>query len=208
MKELLTKLADFQQDCPPILKDTEAFNYNYADLPAILEVINPLLKAHGLMFTQPLEYDQEVRFIRTILFHIESGETLESRVDIPEVTLKAMNDYQALGSGITYMRRYALSSMLGIVTDKDTDAQGSQAKKEKKSNTDKRPWLSEKQFYSASERIKAANPYVTIDDGDDQLSLTPQEFLDKLCKEYLMKKAYKEGLETDIEFQLTLIKKP
>jgi hypothetical protein len=35
-----------------------------------------------------------------------------------------MNDYQAYGSGITYYRRYALSSMLGLVTDKDTDAAG------------------------------------------------------------------------------------
>jgi hypothetical protein len=37
-----------------------------------------------------------------------------------------MNDYQAYGSGVTYFRRYALSSMLGLVTDKDTDASGEQ----------------------------------------------------------------------------------
>ena len=37
-----------------------------------------------------------------------------------------MNDFQVLGSAITYIRRYALSSMLGIVTDKDTDASGEQ----------------------------------------------------------------------------------
>ena len=42
---------------------------------------------------------------------------------IPEnVSLKGMNEYQVLGSAITYIRRYALSSLLGIVTDKDTDA--------------------------------------------------------------------------------------
>ena len=33
-----------------------------------------------------------------------------------------MNEFQVLGSAITYIRRYALSSMLGLVTDKDTDA--------------------------------------------------------------------------------------
>jgi hypothetical protein len=39
-----------------------------------------------------------------------------------------MNDFQVLGSAITYLRRYALSSILGIVTDKDVDAAGEQVK--------------------------------------------------------------------------------
>jgi hypothetical protein len=39
-----------------------------------------------------------------------------------------MNDFQVLGSAITYMRRYQLSAMLGLVTDKDTDAGGEQVK--------------------------------------------------------------------------------
>ena len=43
-----------------------------------------------------------------------------------------MNDFQVLGSAITYMRRYALSSALGLVTDKDTDASGTQVKPEVK----------------------------------------------------------------------------
>jgi len=217
MKELLTKLAAFQQECPVILKDTKAKNYNYADLPAILAVINPLLNKHRLMFTQPLEYDQGKRFIRTIIYDLESGETLESRVDIPEVsfnyvndkgdTIGLMNDYQALGSGITYMRRYALSSVLGIVTDKDTDAQGEQVKpKATKKEDNELPWMTEKQFYSASQRIKEANPYVTINDGDDQLSLTPVEFVEKLTKTYRMKKSYLDALNTDVEFQTTLMK--
>ena len=37
-----------------------------------------------------------------------------------------MNDFQVYGSAITYFRRYALSSILGIVTDKDIDAHGKQ----------------------------------------------------------------------------------
>ncbi len=151
MKELLTKLAAFQQDCPVILKDTKAKNYNYADLPAIFAVINPILKKHKLMLTQPLEFEQGIRYVRTILYDIESDQKLESRIDIPEVSfdytnkdtgevVSLMNDYQALGSGITYMRRYALSSMLGIVTDKDTDAQGKQTQKNQTKAPEK-PWL-------------------------------------------------------------------
>jgi hypothetical protein len=121
MKNLIKALSDFQNDCPIIHKDTKGHNYTYADLPQIFSVINPLLKKHKLCFTQLLENDG----IRTILFHVESGEQIESHTPIPLVKLGAMNEYQSYGSGVTYFRRYALSSMLGLVTDKDTDAAGS-----------------------------------------------------------------------------------
>ena len=37
-----------------------------------------------------------------------------------------MNEHQCFGSGITYYRRYCLSTILGLVTDVDNDASGSQ----------------------------------------------------------------------------------
>jgi len=123
MKHLFKALADFQQEVPVIHKGTQGYGYSYSDLPAIFSVINPLLKKHGLGFSQPIMGDT----IKTIVFHIESGEVLESLTEIPkDVTLKGMNDFQVLGSAITYIRRYALSSILGLVTDKDTDAGGQQ----------------------------------------------------------------------------------
>ena len=136
MKNLFKALAEFQQEVPVIHKDTQGYGYTYADLPKIFEVINPLLKKHGLAFTQPIRGNS----ISTILFHIESGESLDSVITIPEnVSLKGMNDYQVLGSAITYLRRYAISSLLGLVTDKDTDAAGEQTKAVKP--TEK--WLTE-----------------------------------------------------------------
>lgn len=125
MKNIFKSIADFQQAVPVIFKDSQAYGYKYADLPAILEVINPLMKEHGLGFTQIINGIT----LKTIVFHVESGETIESSIDIPQgVDLKGMNPFQVLGSAITYLRRYALSSMLGLVTDKDTDAQGEQVK--------------------------------------------------------------------------------
>lgn len=126
MKNIFKALAEFQQEVPVIHKSTQGYGYSYADLPTIFQVINPLLKANGLGFTQLIMGD----CIKTIIFHIESGETLESLTEIPKnVSLKGMNDFQVLGSAITYIRRYALSSALGLVTDKDTDAGGQQEQK-------------------------------------------------------------------------------
>lgn len=125
MKNLFKSIAAFQQECPTIHKGTQGYGYSYADLPSIFKVINPLMKKHGLGFTQELDLDT----LTTTIFHIESGENRSSSCAIPQgVQLKGMNEFQVLGSAITYIRRYALSSALGIVTDKDTDAGGQQVK--------------------------------------------------------------------------------
>lgn len=125
MKNLYKALASFQQGCPAIHKDTKGYGYTYADLPTILEKINPLLKIWGIGFYQSVEGNK----VKTVVFHVDSGESIESNTDIPQgVQLKGMNDFQVLGSAITYIRRYALSSLLGIVTDKDNDASGEQIK--------------------------------------------------------------------------------
>jgi hypothetical protein len=148
MKHLFKSLAAFQQEVPVIHKGTQGFGYSYADLPAIFEKINPLLAKHGLGFTQLLNSKEGSNYIVTVIFHVETGESIESQTIIPQVTLKGMNDYQSFGSGVTYFRRYALSSALGLVTDKDTDASGEQVKHELK-----KPSIDQKRLGKALEAI-------------------------------------------------------
>lgn len=125
MKNLLKSLAAFQNEVPVIHEDTKGYNYTYSNLNTIFDTIKPLLKKHGLSFTQPLDGSK----LKTIIFHVDSGETLESSVDIPQdVTLKGMNTFQIMGSAITYYRRYSLSAALGLITDKDIDAKGEETK--------------------------------------------------------------------------------
>jgi hypothetical protein len=150
MKNLFKSLAAFQQEVPVIHKGTQGFGYSYADLPAIFEKINPLLAKHGLGFTQLLQSKDGLSYLITLVFHIESGENIESQIILPQVTLKGMNDYQSFGSGVTYFRRYALSSALGLVTDKDTDASGEQVKDEPK-----KPTIDNKRLGKAIETISA-----------------------------------------------------
>ena len=127
-QSLFKSLAAFQQEVPVIHKETKGYGYSYADLPTIFDKINPLLAKHNLGFTQPIMGN----CVKTIIFHTETVETIESLTEIPQgVQLKGMNDFQVLGSAITYIRRYALSSILGLVTDKDTDAAGEQTKPSK-----------------------------------------------------------------------------
>lgn len=149
MKHLFKALADFQQEVPVIHKGTQGYGYSFADLPTIFNVINPLLKKHGLGFTQLVGKDE----ITTMLFHIESGESLTTNTSVPNnVQLKGMNEFQVMGSAITYIRRYSLSALLGIITDKDTDAAGEQVKAV---NTEKKPKIEGERFLKAIEAIRA-----------------------------------------------------
>lgn len=153
MNNLFKSLAAFQQEVPTIHKGREGYGYSYAELHTILEVVNPLMAKHGLGFTQLLSGDN----IKTIVFHAESGEKIESETTIPKVVLKGMNDYQSFGSGITYYRRYCLSAILGLVTDKDADAHGEQVKKIEQKPAPKtlKPVETEEQLKAIAEWIQS-----------------------------------------------------
>lgn len=129
MKDLLKAMANFQYEVPIIHKATAGYSYTYTDLPEIIRTITPLLKKHNLGYTQLLDGIN----LKTIIYHTETGQMLESSVEIPQnETLKGMNKFQILGSAITYFRRYALSSALGLVTDKDIDGCGVPESQEEK----------------------------------------------------------------------------
>lgn len=156
MKHLFKALANFQHEVPTIHKGTKGYGYSYADLPTIYNVINPILDKNGLGVTQLLNSDELGDYIQTIVFHSESGETIESKTRIPKVTLKGMNEYQGFGSGVTYYRRYSLSCALGLVTDVDND--GAHVQPKKVVSTPKpvekaKPSLSNERFQYALELI-------------------------------------------------------
>lgn len=167
MKDLFKSLASFQQEVPVIHKGTQGYGYSYADLTAIFSTINPLLKKHGLGFTQ-LVGDNN---IKTIIFHIESGQQLETTTTIPSgVSLKGMNDFQVLGSAITYIRRYALSSALGLITDKDLDACGEQEKKQPIPTENPKPNIDVKRLETRLNACKTLTELQTV-----YTSFTPAE---------------------------------
>ena len=120
-KGVYEALAAFQEECPPFVKNIEGFGYTYTGLPEILKTITPILRKHGLMLIQGNITSETTIGVRTILRHIETGEELSSKFVTPMVELKGMNLYQSAGSAITYARRYDLSTLLGIISEKDDD---------------------------------------------------------------------------------------
>lgn len=132
IQALAAALAKAQAEFPPIPKDKTVevatrsggkYKFAYAPLDTIMEKIRPTLKANGLAFMQSLNGES----LTTTLLHT-SGEWLASD---PMPVRVVDSGSQAFGSAITYARRYALTAMLGIVTEDDDDgnaADGNSAK--------------------------------------------------------------------------------
>lgn len=100
------------------------FQNKYADLPAIVRAVQPILLANGLAVTQWPSFDGEHDLLTTRIIHT-SGQWIEDSVRLYLVKL----DPQGLGSAITYARRYALSAALGIVTEEDDDGNAASPKR-------------------------------------------------------------------------------
>lgn len=120
MIELAKALHAFQKDAPPIHLDgvNPHFGNKYASLSGVVSAIRPVLNKHGLIYTQQPTNLNGAPALRTTVTHAESGERLE---DVAPLIL-AKSDPQGYGSALTYARRYALLSILGLVGDEDDDA--------------------------------------------------------------------------------------
>jgi hypothetical protein len=124
--ELIVALSKAQGQFEPVNKSKENphLKYKYATLDNIIETVKKPLADNGLAWVQVLGGGENMT-LTTTLMHT-SGQWISATVAIPPpVTQKGINALQSLGSSITYMKRYALSAMLGISSDEDDDAQAS-----------------------------------------------------------------------------------
>ena len=91
------------------------FKSKYADLESVWDACRSLLSENGLAVMQfPGEYYDGTMHLTTILTH-KSGEWIGQDMSVP-VTKP---DAQGAGSALTYMRRYALAAVVGVVQADD-----------------------------------------------------------------------------------------
>lgn len=124
--KIATALAAFQAELPKVGKENTAkvdsdrgrgYTYRYADLSDISPEVLPLLAKHGLSWTCRPMLTHEGKFVlRYALMHT-SGEVIDGDYPLPN----PQSTSQALGSGITYARRYALCAVTGIAPGGDDD---------------------------------------------------------------------------------------
>ncbi len=124
INELAAALAKFQGSLEqPKMNSTVkvstrtggSYNFKYADFATCKKAAQKALMDNGLSVTQLVEEDNSVM---SVLMH-SSGQWIASKIRIPA---KDGSDAQAIGSAITYAKRYGYCAILGIVADDDDDA--------------------------------------------------------------------------------------
>ncbi|MCY3974909.1 MAG: ERF family protein [Simkaniaceae bacterium] len=104
----------FKKELGPLVKKDEvkfgATRYNFMPLGKLLGVIEPLLAKHDLFVLQPLSFEEGVHFLDTELHH-KGGWCKSHRISLPE---PGDRKYQEYGSAISYLRRYSITSFLGL----------------------------------------------------------------------------------------------
>ncbi len=131
INELASALSKMQSELCSASKDAANpfFKSKYADLPACWDACKIPMTKNGLSLCQCIDEKEDGKAtLTTVLMH-SSGQWMKSVTPLP-YEKNGKNECQALGSAITYMRRYAMSAMLGIVQD-DDDANSAFSQKPK-----------------------------------------------------------------------------
>lgn len=208
INELASALIKFHKQMKPIELDAEvevktktggSYTFKYATLNNIVEACRKPLTDNGLVISQLVGNEGGVT---TLLLH-ESGQHLQDSILIKS----AETSPQAIGSAISYAKRYSYGAILGLVTEQDDDAniaEGHQFET-KKAVTKEVPWLTEKQKADICHRIKTADPNVTINENGNSVELSIDDFVKKVKNEFRMRKEYRADIESEVEFKKKLL---
>lgn len=157
IKELSAALAVAQGHIENALKDSANpfFKSKYADLASVREAVRKPFAENGLAVIQMPSSDGAVVTLTTILTH-SSGEWISS-----DLTMTAKdNSPQAIGSCITYARRYALQSFAGVAPE-DDDAETAQGRPQRPVNG---KWATNGKAEAATNAASEPEPEIPVSD--------------------------------------------
>jgi len=184
IKELAAALANAQSEFPVLEKKTQGYGYKYADLAEVLTAIQEPLAKNGLSISHEIMLSENGQFLQTTLLH-SSGQWLNTQVPLIYRNDGKTNAMQAMGSAITYARRYAIGCLLNLAADKETDDDGERAGRGQisthyVSETVSLPKLKESQIEwlrQASERFEDASEFICNKFGLNSIEeVAPDQF--------------------------------
>jgi hypothetical protein len=98
-------------------------NYNYARLEDIAQAIRPALKISGLSYRFTQEQNAGQIKVTCIVTHIDGHSETSSLHSNPDLS-GGKDPLKAMASAISYLRRYTLTGLLGIVVGGEDDEGG------------------------------------------------------------------------------------
>jgi hypothetical protein len=132
INELASALSKAQGEMQAAIKDkmNTFYKSSYADLGSVWDAARPVLSKNGLCVMQTTELSATGHILMiTTLAHV-SGQWVKSCLPLNPTK----NDNQGIGASITYLRRYSLSALIGVVWDDDDDGETSVGRGKTKNN--------------------------------------------------------------------------
>lgn len=113
--------TSMQSEITTVTKSKQGHNYKYATLEDIVDIVRPTLEKHGFAVSFGVNTTSDI-IVTCTLMHKE-GHSIETTMQLPADKTGSKNAVQAIGSSVSYAKRYTLSSLLNIATRDDDDAQ-------------------------------------------------------------------------------------
>lgn len=122
LDKLAAAMAKAQAEMPVAVADSTNphFRSRYADLGSIWSACREVLSKHGLSVVQCPGGTASVASLTSYLLH-ESGQYIRT-----EASTAVKEGPQPYGSALTYLRRYSLAALAGIVAEEDDDGEAAQ----------------------------------------------------------------------------------
>ena len=119
INEIAAALSKAQSEVknPSFNRVNPHFKSKYADLGEVLSVVRPALSKYGIALMQMTDFGDNGIVLHTRLTH-SSGQWIESTYPVSN-----LGTHQAMGAALTYAKRQALSAIVGVAGEDDTDGE-------------------------------------------------------------------------------------
>ena len=167
--EVNAALAAMQADIPSVAERGTGHNIKYATLEDIVDVVRPIMNQYGFAVSFSVEQAEKTITIIGELVH-KGGHSKQTKMILPHETSGSKNAVQAIGSSVSYGKRYVLCAMLNIAT-RGEDDNGYAAVPEVPKKT-----ISQARFNDAINAIKAdSSKKVIIAESLAKFALTSEQ---------------------------------
>lgn len=133
MDNLYSRYLQVIAEVPNFVTDSSAQagkrgTYKYLSLSTLLQRVKPVFAQHDIMFRQEVVNTpsdagkMQLGEVRTIVFDADGND-----IQVGAYPFVVSADPQAIGSAVTYARRYSLYAALGIFPEKDDDGAAARA---------------------------------------------------------------------------------
>jgi hypothetical protein len=133
-KSFNAALSRFQATCPTIICRKKGHNYKYAPMCDVVKQVSGLIADNGLSYRFEQQSVNGMICITCVVSHV-GGHSERLKLEANADTSGSKNGVQAIGSTLTYLKRYSFLGSFGIATaDEDIDARTPPKPEGKKGN--------------------------------------------------------------------------